>query len=228
MEKKITLAEIYRDFWKCRNFELEHYWQRAIFLTTFLAGCYAGYGSFVISCITHSNEAKWGFVVANGIALGISLIGLILSLLWIMMAKGSKTWYERYESAITAFVDKYGNDSNVFEDGAGKIAGFTAVHMDTFDEEPISDWLWKPCGGTYSVSKINIALGHISVVVWLLLLIVHSIILKNNVASLEQFKQAIKFYPSATGCIVIVICVLLLFWVYTRLVLKSGNLKENC
>ena len=227
MEKKITLAEIYRDFWKCRNFELEHYWQRTIFLTTFLAGCYAGYGSFVISCITPSNEAKCGFVVANGIALGISLIGLILSLLWIMMAKGSKTWYERYESAITAFVDKFGNDSKVFEDDAGKIAGFTAVHMDTFDEEPISDWLWKPCGGTYSVSKINIALGHISVVVWTLLLSVHAIILKANVRSLEEFKKAIAFHPTTSGCIVIVICVLLLFWIYTRLALKSGNLKEN-
>ena len=228
MEKKITLAEIYRDFWKCRNFELEHYWQRAIFLTTFLAGCYAGYGSFVISCITPDKEANCGFVVANGIALGISLIGLILSLLWIMMAKGSKTWYERYESAITAFVDKYGNDSKVFEDDAGKIAGFTAVHMDTFDEEPISDWLWKPCGGTYSVSKINIALGHISVVVWTLFLSVHAIILKTNVRSLEEFKKAIAFHPTASGCIVIVICVLLLFWVYTRLALKSGNLRENC
>ena len=228
MEKKITLAEIYRGFWECRNFELKHYWQRAIFLTAFLTGCYAVYGSFVISCITSDKGVKCGFVVANGIALGISLVGLILSLLWIMMAKGSKTWYERYESAITAFVDKYGNDNKVFEDDAGRIAGFTAVHMDTFDEEPISNWLWRPCGGTYSVSKINIALGHISVVVWSLFLIVHSIILKNNVASLEQFKQAIKVYPSATGCIVIVICALLLFWVYARLVLKSGNLEENC
>lgn len=228
MEKKITLAEIYRGFWECRNFELKHYWQRAIFLTAFLTGCYAVYGSFVISCITSDKGVKCGFVVANGIALGISLVGLILSLLWIMMAKGSKTWYERYESAITAFVDRYGENNEVFENDTGKIAGFSCVHMNTFNEEPISDWLWRPCGGTYSVSKINVALGHLSVIIWSVLLFGHILIVKSRVKTIRELENVFHISSAYTICVAVVVGALLLFWVYTSLALKSGNLKENC
>ena len=44
--------------------------------------------------------------------------------------------------------------------------------------------------------------------------------------SAEKFKEWITI-PKVGECVAIVICVLLLFWIYTRLALKSGNLKEN-
>ncbi len=40
------------------------------------------------------------FAYANLLAFSIGVIGIIFSCLWIMMGKGSKAWYERYENAI--------------------------------------------------------------------------------------------------------------------------------
>ena len=226
METKITYADIYKSFWECRNFELSHYWQRAIFLTAFLTGCFAGYGGFVISCLT-SSLCEGKEQLFNMIAFAIALVGLMLSLLWIMMAKGSKTWYERYESAITAFVNKYSKNNKVFEEESGKIAGFACVQMDTFDAEPISDWLWKPCGGTYSVSRINIALGHISVIIWSVLLVGHILIAKHSITTLSKLKEVFHISSAYAIYVAVAVGVLLLFWIYTHLALKSGNLEEN-
>ena len=115
MEKGcITYSEIYKGLWKCRDFELAHYWQRAVFLTAFLLACYAGYGTLIIQC-SMAETMQLPFRIVNGIAFGICIVGILLSFLWIMMAKGSKAWYETYEAAISAFVERYKRDSNAFE-----------------------------------------------------------------------------------------------------------------
>lgn len=223
----ISLSDIYKGLWKCRDFELSHYWQRAIFLTAFLMACYAGYGAFIMSCLTASS-LKVGFEMGNCIALAMTLVGLFLSLLWLMMAKGSKTWYERYEAAITAFVEKYGDDKNVFERDAGKYAGFCSVNMETFKAEPISDWLWKPCGGTYSVSRMNIALGHISVLIWTILMGVHLYVVKMGCKSIADVEKGFLIFYRPNVLLGIIVFSLLSFWIYTYHILKSSNLEENC
>ena len=225
--EKIALADIYKGFWKCRDFELSHYWQRAVFLTAFLMACYAGYGAFILSCIT-AEKLNIGFTIINGVALAISLVGLILSMLWLMMAKGSKTWYERYESAISAFVDKYCENKKVFSEDAGKIAGFRCKHMNTFDEERISDWLWRPCGGTYYVSRINIALGHLSVLIWTCLIVAHLCVAKLRIKTMDKIDECFLFLNWPNFLLAIVVISLLLFWLYSSQQLKSSNLEENC
>lgn len=42
-----------------------------------------------------------GFRYLNIIGFMIALIGVMLSILWVIMGKGSKAWYERYEAALT-------------------------------------------------------------------------------------------------------------------------------
>lgn len=100
--KKITSKDIYSSLWRCRDFELSHLWQRSIFLTTFLVMSFTGYGSILLRIceyITDDNK-RIPFCILNIAGLFIALLGVVLSALWIMMGKGSKAWYEKYEKAL--------------------------------------------------------------------------------------------------------------------------------
>ena len=138
---RIGYSDIYKGLWKCRDFELAHCWQRSVFLTAFLLACYAGYGALIMQCLT-IEETQLPFRVVNGIAFCICVVGILLSLLWIMMAKGSKAWYEKYESAINTFVDRY-KEKNVFKDDLSEVAGFGIIWCENFQNQRRSDWLWK-------------------------------------------------------------------------------------
>ena len=41
-QDKITKKEIYEELWKGRDFEINHLWQRSIFLATFMVGITTG------------------------------------------------------------------------------------------------------------------------------------------------------------------------------------------
>lgn len=49
------------------------------------------------------NNPELRFFMQNNVALVLCIIGAVFSAMWIMMAKGSKAWYERYERALNAF-----------------------------------------------------------------------------------------------------------------------------
>jgi len=51
VEDKISIKEIHETFWRCRDFELSHLWQRSIFLSAFLILCFTGYGSLLITML---------------------------------------------------------------------------------------------------------------------------------------------------------------------------------
>ena len=223
---KITYSDIYKGLWKCRDFELEHYWQRAVFLTAFLLACYAGYGTFIVSCAT-AEKLAFPFLMVNGIAFAICVIGLLLSLLWIMMAKGSKTWYEHYESAINAFVNRYREYGDVFEGDTSTVAGFKIADVEDFKREKISSWLWNAYGGAYSVSRINVALGHLSTLIWLGLMLLHITIGKAGIASFDEMKGLFRALMNPTAMMVGSVMLLLAFWVYVRLVLRSSYHEDN-
>ena len=216
---KIDRVAIYKGLWMCRDFELQHLWQRSVFLTAFLLACYAGYGTLVVKCVT--GECYLLFSTLNLIATGICLIGLILSALWIMMAKGSKAWYEHYEAAINAFVERYSEDENVFEGDASQLAGFKIDNVEEFEECDISSWLWSTKAGSFSVSKINISLGHLSALIWSGMLLFHIFVLRRGLVSVQELAASLESIATSSRVIVLVGCVLLLFWVYSRALLKS-------
>lgn len=165
---KISIKEIHETFWRCRDFELSHLWQRSIFLTAFLILCYTGYGSIVITMVCNNSS----FEILNLIACLISVLGIIFSSLWVMMGKGSKAWYERYEKAIEAFES---NDKFI-EDSIQSIGGFGYKNLPDYNETSLINSLLNGSGGAYSPSRINIAIGQISLYVWFAILLCHSII----------------------------------------------------
>lgn len=122
INSKITTKDIRDSLWRCRDFELSHLWQRSIFLTTILLLCFTGYGVVTMKLFDNIEYVVGSSAYTlNNIALVLCLVNIVFSCFWIMMAKGSKAWYERYERAIDAFDynDKYVNDE-VIETGVNK------------------------------------------------------------------------------------------------------------
>ena len=102
-EQMISSRNIYESLWRGRDFELSHLWQRSIFLTAFIVLAYTGYGFVVMQIcekIFQDNLDSLGFIYLNILGLIIALAGVVLSVLWIMMGKGSKAWYERDRKSV--------------------------------------------------------------------------------------------------------------------------------
>lgn len=223
MSNKIGNIDIYKTLWKCRDFEIDHVWQRAVFLSAFLLACYAGYGGLILGLATNDN-VRISFPAANLIAFALACVGLILSLVWIMMAKGSKAWYEHYEHAIEAFEKR---NRHAFEYDVWP-RGVMDIHaMRDFETPSTSSWLWNTKGGSYSVAKINIVIGHISTVIWGILIATHLMIVEKG---FKSSLEAMDFFVSecnASTLIFLFVIMLLLFWLYANKSIRSTFLKDS-
>ena len=183
-DDKLTVKDLYKESWKCLNFELDHLWQRSIFLAVFLLAIAAGYGTFVNDHLKEflpspKTTKESSPLIFHGISLALCLLGIVFSQLWIMMAKGSKRWYERYEASISRF---YNNIHCSIEDIHYNL--FTQKTIDLIkqkkipvfgmlEERDINDSLLSVKGGYFSVSKVNIFIGQITGFVWIILAGVH-------------------------------------------------------
>lgn len=171
---KISPKDIYASLWRCRDFEISHLWQRSVFLTAFIVMCFTGYGAVLIELckVYEDKNSISAFYILNLVALVICLFGFILSILWIMMSKGSKAWYEKYEIAIYKIErdEKYSQQvviDNMDED--------SVMHGSLPPSNELNDSLLCTCAGRYSVSKINIVIGQLLMFVWGILYLVTSI-----------------------------------------------------
>lgn len=185
VEDKISIKEIHETFWRCRDFELSHLWQRSIFLSAFLILCFTGYGSLLITMLEKASL----FAYANLLAFSIGVIGIIFSCLWIMMGKGSKAWYERYENAICAFERK----SQYMTPKASHIGGFHYQNIQGYELPQIQKSFFKGNGGAYSPSKINIAIGQITLCLWSIIVLFHGAVAiwGKDIISLKAFTYII-------------------------------------
>lgn len=216
--KTIDDVVIYEKLWNCRNFEIEHYWHRMVFMTAFLVLIFASYGGFIISWM--KADSRLPFMVGNYIAIFIVLIGFLLSSLWIMMSKGSKAWYEEYEHVIGIFLKDR------------KDACFSGLAYEKIKEPrsfKISNSLFNTKAGSYSVSKIGIAIGHLAMVIWVSLGIAHFWMIA-SCTSFEDVESSLAFI-TWKKLLLIVIFVCLFFYIYVKLQLYSGyflNNKKKC
>lgn len=171
-EVTIQFQDIYKSLWRCRDFEISHLWQRSIFLTTFMLAGFTGYG-FILSRLL-GNPPIPNYAILNILAGGIALIGIILSLLWIMMGKGSKAWYEKYENAISRIEHDPDYTSNIVK---GLILK-RLIHgsLPPLTSDSVSNNIFNTNGGKYSVSRINIVLGQVAFGIWAIVLLVHYIL----------------------------------------------------
>lgn len=171
-EDKISLMDIYRTLWSCRDFELSHLWQRSVFLTAFLLLVYSGYGILIFNLLTVSNDVPGtNLLVLSCLGLFILLIGMVLSQLWIMMAKGSKAWYEVYEKAI---MEIEGNSRYATETVTDFMCDDEVRHGYVPNPDDFDYRLNTTHAGGFSPSRINIVIGQLSLVVLFILYVVHT------------------------------------------------------
>lgn len=208
--EKINAKDVHGSFWKCRDFELSHLWQRSIFLTTFLVLSFTGYG-----CVTTKlfdlyvdKSSSFCLEIVNVAAFGIAMVGVLLSVLWILMGKGSKAWFERYENAISAME----TNPEYAEGGIVSIAGFSYENMEGYEKPEVRNCILSSKGGAYSPSKINIAIGQIVLLIWIVLAGMH-------LYFLYSLSSLYFWWTIGVGLAIIIIYVVLLtctHWIASR------------
>lgn len=170
----ITSRDIYKTLWKCREFELSTLWQRSALLGVFLVVTYTGYGYLVMSVFEHGCAARW--TPFNLLGVGLCCFGMVFSALWCMMLKGSKMWYENYEAALTVFQESQ-PDSAFANDSVRANAAFGPVYSSEVEKKlklfDFNDSLLSTSGGRYSVSRVAVTIGVVSLVGWCALSVLH-------------------------------------------------------
>lgn len=160
-DDQVSLKEIRETFYRLRDFEISNLWQRSIFLSALLVLFFSGYG-FLVSKL-FEKESK-DFLIIHEVCCAVALLAIIFSIIWIMMAKGSKSWYEVYERRIRQ-IEKEKNLNIPKDYRMG--ADCTPWSLDSN--------LFTTKSGRYSVSRLNILIGIILMITWTMILIVHYI-----------------------------------------------------
>ena len=184
----LSYNDLYKEVWEGRNFEISHLWQRSVFLATFMLAIMAGYGTLLLQLLKVKpccTPTKYHLV-----AVFLCYLGYIFSLLWVMMAKGSKFWYERYERAISVFI-KNRIEKNSFVPYYGNLP----------KPYEMNDSVLNTSAGNYSVSKINICIGIIGLFAWSIINVVHSVFFFLNICKNSDITQAILFGIGQCGII---------------------------
>ena len=162
----ISLKEIRKELYELRKFEIQNLWQRSIFLAAFIAILLTGYGHLIDKLL--SEPEKWlthshsQLLSIHMICCLLCFLGSIFSVIWVMMAKGSKAWYEIHERRIHEIEEEL----NVTE----------KYRMKPGAPWDLDDSLYSHDAGCYSVSRINILLGQVLLIVWWFAFYVHFIL----------------------------------------------------
>ena len=168
----IELKSVYSNLWKCRDLEIEMLWKRLTLLGAFMALTYTGYGVLLINGM--DGVGYWG--IYNLLAMGTCAFGFLFSVLWTATAKGSKAWFERYEAALVYFQKTY-QELRLFEQLADEdmvlsYLDFGKRHIRRLSQ-PVDGNLLSQSAGAYSVSRIPIVMGQLSMVAWCCLSVAH-------------------------------------------------------
>ena len=176
---KLSVRDVYFRLCACLDREIELVWKRAVFLTAFLIACFAGYGGLIATYLGIDKPRQGPFAVISIAAIGIAFIGMALSVIWIMMAKGSKAWQEHYEKVIECFVANHKSNDELQDICASGnyLQGDSDPIIKKYglSHEKISGGVFNCFGGPYSVSKIVIGIGQVSLLVWGAVAVIHMV-----------------------------------------------------
>ena len=169
LDKYKILYQAYAD-------EIKNLWQRSVFLGAFMTLAWGGYGALQLKMIEKGTNSLCIYHFAS---LGLCVVIIILSLLWVAMAKGSKFVQEAHEAHIDNLnldeIKEPNSNANkhkrlfcILSDYETKLK-----KQDKLSEKLFVNGALKAY--RYSPSRINIALGWFSVLMAMMLGIVHII-----------------------------------------------------
>ncbi len=158
--------KIYDRLCHCRDMEIELVWKRAVFLTAFMIAAFASHGGLLTVAVRKGFSLPLFYGVTM-CGIGISCVGVVLSLMWIMMSKGSKAWYEHYEQAISAFAVEY------LLPPFDKLAAHGWLSIPNIKHEQMSNGILNTHGGAYSVSRVSAMIGQLALSIWCAVSLAH-------------------------------------------------------
>lgn len=154
------LKELWKEANARRDFELSHLWHRSVLLTALIVVICTSYAGLVSKFLDINAGVEK--IVLNEIAGFVTLVGLIFSLVWVMMGKGSKAWFEIQEKRIIDIEDKlFGADLDGYKMG------------DDCSLKTIDSCIFSTNAGKYSVSRLNIFIGIAMSIIWIVLFAIH-------------------------------------------------------
>jgi hypothetical protein len=125
-----------------RKFEIELYWKRATYFWTFIGAALAGYA---LVYKTSSGDDSWLLLV-------FSSLGLLFSVAWYLVNRGSKFWQNNWERHVDLLEDQV----------IGPL--YKTIAKGVARKNPLT------APGEYSVSKINQGLSVFISLFWVLLI----------------------------------------------------------
>lgn len=143
--------------------ELDQLWHNSLFLWGFDSLLFTGYGALILAWLKEDVKTA---CIANIVASAIAGLGLIVTMVWITLAKGSRLWQEWNESRIK----RLESDRRFFHLPREYAMGGTTHRIENID-----DSLWSTKIGRYSPGRISIILPQLIWSVWLAILILHRI-----------------------------------------------------
>jgi uncharacterized membrane protein len=124
--------------WQTRNFEIDKFWNRTAFFWSFIAIVFGAFAAVTTKKVEASTSLPY-------LELYLILLGIIVSVAWLLVVKGSKFWQENWEAHIN--------------------------HLEDAITGPLYKTVYTEGKNAFSVSRINIILAIVVIVVWCLLLI---------------------------------------------------------
>ena len=171
--------KIYNALYLAYADEIRNLWTRSVFLGVFMTLAWGGYGALKLKMIEANIKYLYIYHFAS---LGLCFVIIVLSLLWIAMAKGSKFVQEAHEwhiqnikiDEVEKDIRKLFCDLDKFEHSKAKNKNNNA---DKINEELNPNLFFgnNLKAYRYSPSKINIALGGFSCFVGFILAMCHII-----------------------------------------------------
>lgn len=156
------LKELYIRYNQCRDAELDRFWKNSVFVWVFLALCFAAFGTLVKDYNMPTKAMCEASIISKNdyymfLAI-ISVCGLILSFIWVWMARGLKAWYEVYEMAIWR-METYKNEFKYPRE-------YLINNFWTVKESSCCLKKWFMDSKPFSPSKIVILIGWLLVIIW--------------------------------------------------------------
>ncbi len=92
---KKMLQAAYKKAWENRNYEIDKFWSRALYFWGFIAATFVAY-----TAILTADEIKKNEIMDMHFDIYVLALGVIFSLAWLLVIKGSKRWQENWEKHI--------------------------------------------------------------------------------------------------------------------------------
>lgn len=177
--------------WKTRNFEIDKFWQRSAFFWGFIALIFTGYITVATEKISQIEKVMY-------LDFYLILLGIIFSVAWLLVIKGSKRWQENWEEHIF----------NLEKEITG----------------PLYKTIYYERKRYYSVSGINKILACVVIITWCFLLLQYIYTTFNNIK--DTFESICINVKVLFFILPLIVAIFGIIWLFIKGQSFNGELGE--